>query len=161
MWIVQMKGNYMRNFVYWIVGIGTSLLIIHWTDDFLLLSFSAIVFTLPLFLMIEVVYIVISYLLKRKVYLVLSWSDLPTICFSIAAWGYIDAVKPMAWPCKSLANHIEPAIFTTLACFMYAIRCYYAFKGNLERMEKWKIALAVTIPIVAILFAFLFPGLPE
>ena len=151
----------MRNAFHWILGCATALFTIFIVDDFFLLSFSAIVFTLPLFLIVEVVYIVFSYVRNRKIHLVLSWYDLPTICLSIAAWGCIVSVNPMGYPSKSLANLMEPAFFTSVSCVQYAIRCYHAFSGDLKMMKKWGRISSITVFIAAILFAFLFPGIPE
>ena len=151
----------MWKLAYWILGAVVSSFAIYVADDFFLLSISTIVFSLPLFLIIEAFYIVISSVHKRRIYLVLSWCDLPIICCSIAIWGYIVSINPMGFPCKSLANLIEPAIFTSVACVLYAIRCYHAFKGNLEGMDRWGKISAITVPFTAILLALLFPGLPE
>ena len=151
----------MWKLAYWILGAVVSAFAIYVADDFFLLSISTIAFSLPLFLIIEVFYILISCAYKRRVYLVLLWYDLPIICCSIALWGYIVSIKPMGFPCKSLANLIEPGIFTSFACVLYAIRCYHAFKGNLEDMDRWGRITAIAIPSAAILFALLFPGLTE
>lgn len=146
---------------YWLIGIVFAGLVIFMTDDFFFLSFSSLLIALPIFLIVEVGYIVVSYVAKREVRLVLSWLDFPTICFSIAVWGFVVTKKPIEFPFKSLANLIEPGIFTSVAGILYAIRCYHAFKGHSEMVKRWGLISAITIPLLAVLFAFLFPGLPE
>lgn len=152
----------MRKLAYWIAGIAISSFIINIADDFFLSSYSVLMYSLPVFLIIEAVYLVFSLAFKRRIYIIISWYDLPSICFSIAIWEYIVAVNPMGGVmCKSLANLIEPGIFTAIACVIYGVRCYHAFNCNFARMERWGMVSAILIPVVAILFAFLFPGLSE
>lgn len=151
----------MKKLVYWLLGGAVSWFAIYMTEDFFLLSFSAIVFALPLWLIVEAAYIVISCALKRKIFLVFSWCDFPVICLSISTWGYVVSIEPMGLPCKSLANLVETGLFTLFACILYAIRCYHAFRGNVKAMDRWMRISAIAVPIVAVLFALLFPCLPE
>lgn len=151
----------MKSFCRWVLGVVASCFLMHMTDDFFLLSFSAMVFAIPFFLVTEMAYLVVSHVARRRMRLVLSWLDFPTVCFSIAAWGFIVSAETIAFSHKSLANLIEPGIFTSLWVFLYAVRCYHAYKGNLGAANRWGRISAVAIPMTAILFAFLFPGLPE
>lgn len=151
----------MKKRFLWLLGGAISWLTICMTDDFFLLSFSAIVFTLPLWLIVETAYIVISYVFKRSIFLVLSWCDFPVICLSVSTWGYVVSIEPMGLPCKSLANLVETGMFTLIACILYAIRCCHAFHGNREEMDRWMRISAISVPVSAILFALLFPCLPE
>lgn len=151
----------MKDLMCWILGMIVGGVIILLVDDFFLLSLAAIVYAIPLFIIVETVYVASSLALKRKIRLVLSWVDCPTIVLSIALWGCLVEKMPWGVSNKSLANLIEPGLFSALACVFYAIRCYYALTGNNGKMKAWERVSFVAIPGVAVLMAFLFPCLPE
>lgn len=151
----------MKDLMCWILGMIVGGVIILLVDDFFLLSLAAIVYAIPLFIIVETVYVASSLALKRKIRLVLSWVDCPTIVLSIALWGCLVEKMPWGVSNKSLANLIEPGLFSALACVFYAIRCYYALTGNNGKMKAWERVSFVAIPVVAVLMAFLFPCLPE
>ena len=151
----------MKDLMCWILGMIAGGAIILLVDDFFLLSLAAIVYAIPLFIIVETVYVASSLVLKRQIQLVLSWTDFPTIVLSIALWGCLVEKMPWGISNKSLANLVEPGLFSALACVLYAIRCYCALTGNNGKMKVWEWVSVVAIPVVAVLMAFLFPCLSE
>ena len=146
---------------FWLFGFFLSILAIEVVDDFLLLSLASVVYVLPLFVFLVVAYLVSCLVRKRPVRVVLSWADLPVVCWSVAIWGLVVEANLPIMPNKSLANLIEPGMVSALWCVLFAIRCRHALNGNLMKMSFWRNASFVAMPVVAVLLALLCPAIPE
>ena len=122
-------------------------------------SIFAILLGVPTFVVMDLFYIIISVLRKRDVQIIYSLGDLIIIVLSIWIWGYI--VYSHLLFVKTMVNYIESGVIAMSACALYAIRCFYAYKGNLRKINLWQKISFVVIPVIAILLAILFPGIPE
>lgn len=124
-------------------------------------SIFAILLGIPTFISIEIFYIVICTVRKKKVQTIFSLCDLFIIVLSLGIWGGLVYFHPSLRFVKTMVNYIESGLIAMTANAFYAIRCYYALKGDFEKMRTWQKISFVAIPIFAILLVFLFPSLPE
>ena len=147
--------------ILWLFGFFLAALATKVVDDFFLLSLASVVYVLPLFIFIVVAYLVACFIRKRPVRVVLSWADLPVVCWSIAIWGLVVEANLPIMPSKSLGNLIEPGMVSALWCVLFAIRCRYALNGNLMKMSFWRNVSFVAMPVVAVLIALLCPAISE
>ena len=147
--------------ILWLFGFFLAALATKVVDDFFLLSLASVVYVLPLFIFIVVAYLVACFVRKRPVRVVLSWADLPVVCWSIAVWGLVLEANLPIMPSKSLANLIEPGMVSAVWCVLFAIRCRHALNGNLMKMSFWRNVSFVAMPVVAVLIALLCPAISE
>ena len=124
-------------------------------------SIFAILLGVPTFIAIDVFYIISCIVRKKNVQITFSIGDLITIVFSIAIWGYIVYSHSASLHIKTMVNYIESGLVAISSCILYAIRCFYAYRGDLKKFNLWKKLSLVVIPVVAILFAYFFPPLSE
>ena len=124
-------------------------------------SIFAILLGIPMFVAIEIFYIVFCIVKKKEVQVILTPYDLFIIVTTLGMWGFIVCAHPTLRFVKTMGNYIETGLIVMTANAFYAMRCYYAIKGNFEKMRIWKMISFVVVPVIAILLAFFFPGLPE
>ena len=124
-------------------------------------SIFLILIGVPAFLVVDIIYLVACAIFKNRVFIVVSLFDPVVMVASVAIWSCVVYYHPFPMAVKAMPNLIEPGVLAVLFCMFYAIRCYYAFRGNACKMDQWKLISFVAIPIVAILSATLFPTLQE
>ncbi len=81
--VIKGERNEMK-VTLWLFGLCLSALATKVVDDIFLLSLASVVYVLPLFVFIAVAYLVACLVKKRPVRVVLSWADVPIVCWSIA-----------------------------------------------------------------------------
>ena len=124
-------------------------------------SIFAILWGIPMFVAIEIFYIVLCIVKKKEIQVVFTPYDLIVIVSTLGIWGGIVYAHPTLRYVKTMVNYVETGLIVMAANAFYTMRCYYAIKGNFEKMQVWKMISFVAVPVIAILLAFFFPGLPE
>ena len=116
-----------------------------------------LIFCLPVFLVLMVVYIAVMKVKKKKPFHIIHWTDPITLLGAPYAWGFFEHVGQT----KSLSNICELAIIGWIWCLCMAVRYARSVIGirTHERLYGY-ITFAIVI-LSAIMLAILFPTLPE
>ena len=116
-----------------------------------------LIFCLPVFLVLMVVYIVVMMFRRQKPLLLIHWTDPLALLVAPYVWGFFEHVGQT----KSLSNICEFAIVGWVWCLCMAVRYVCSVIGirTHERLYGY-ITFAIVI-LSAIMLAILFPTLPE
>ena len=116
-----------------------------------------LIFCLPVFLVLMVVYIVVIKTKKKKPHHIIHWTDSLALLVAPYAWGFFEHIGQS----KSLSNICEFAIIGWVWCLCMAVRYICSVIGirTYERLYGY-ITFAIVI-LSAIMLAIFFPSLPE
>ena len=129
-------------------------------DEFGLIVFFPALLGLPLLFVVESSYVLVL-IVKKKKRTVSPFVEISVTALSIWIWGVLVSINPFEWPTKSISNFMETGFISVIGCFLYAVRCWLSLKDGCPNLKLQRRVSFVVIPVVAILLAFLFPGLPE
>ena len=116
-----------------------------------------LIFCLPVFLVLMVVYIAAMKVKKKKPLHIIHWTDPITLLGAPYAWGFFEHVGQT----KSLSNICEFAIIGWVWCLCMAARYASSVIGIRTHERLYGYITFVIVTLSAIMLAILFPTLPE
>ena len=116
-----------------------------------------LVFCLPIFLILLIVYVIIMKVRRAKSLKILHWADPFALLVAPYAWGYFEHVGQT----KGLSNIMEFVIIGWVWCSCMAMRYAMSIMGRRSYDRYYGYITFAIVVLFAIAMAILFPTLPE